>query len=102
MIGREIRDRLIGQGEDPDTADVRPIAAVVRFPDQGESGAALHVALLGGLEQQLERLEQDAKRTLRVAFMGETCDLEPVSGRNPRETVATLIRLCGKLERGHD
>ena len=32
MIGREIRDRLIGQGENPDTAFVRAIAAAVRLP----------------------------------------------------------------------
>ena len=38
MIGREIRKRLIGQGEDPETAYVRSIAAVVRLPEKVEFG----------------------------------------------------------------
>ena len=64
MIGREIRNRLIGQGEDPDNAYVRSVAAVVRFPDQRESNAAFQATLLNGLDKQMQRLEQEARQTL--------------------------------------
>jgi PAS domain S-box-containing protein len=100
MIGREIHDRLVGQGEAPDNAYVRSVAAVVRFPDNGESGAPLHAVLLDGLEQQLEGLEQAARDTLRNATGGTSCDLEPVLGRVPRDVVATQVHLCNELERG--
>ena len=99
MIGREIRNRLIGQGEDPDNAYVRAIAAVVRFPDQGESEASLHALLLDGLDQQLERLEQEARRTLRDALAGAACELEPVFGRNRAKLVASQVLMPPKLER---
>ena len=68
MIGREIRNRLIGQGEDPDNAYVRSVAAVVRFPDQRESNASFQATLLNGLDKQLERLEQQARQTLTDAL----------------------------------
>ena len=64
MIGREIRDRLIGQGGDPDTAYVRSIAAAVRFPDTGAAAASLHTVLLDGLDTQMERIEREARHTL--------------------------------------
>ena len=64
MIGREIRNRLIGQGEDPDNAYVRSIAAVVRYPDQRESNTAFQATLLNGLDKQIERLEQESRQTL--------------------------------------
>ena len=98
-IGREIRDRLIGQGEDPDTAHIRAIAASVRFPDQGQTNASLHAALLNGLDQQLERIEQEARRTLTSALAGAACQLQAVSGRNAAETIAIRVCLSGELER---
>ena len=99
MIGREIRKRLIGQGEDPDNAYVRAIAAVVRFPDQGESEASLHALLLTGLDQQLERLEQEARRTLSTALAEAACELEPVYGRDRTKLVASQVLMPPKLER---
>jgi PAS domain S-box-containing protein len=99
MIGREIRDRLIGQGGDPDTAFVRSIAAAVRFPDLGKSGASLNVVLLDGLDKQMERIEQEARNTLRDALASATCALQQVSGRNRGDTVATEVLLPNKLSR---
>jgi PAS domain S-box-containing protein len=99
MIGREIRNRLIGQGEDPDNTYVRAIAAVVRFPDRGESDASLQAILLDGLDQQLERLEQDARRTLSSALASAACELDPVCGREPGQIVASQVLIPAKLER---
>ena len=61
MISREIRTRLIGQGENPDNAYVRSIAARIRVTDQSGSNDALQAALLDGLDQQLERIEREAQ-----------------------------------------
>jgi hypothetical protein len=62
MIGREIRDRLIGQGENPDTAFVRAIATAVRLPAKKDYGSPekLHAALLDDMDKQLVRLESFA------------------------------------------
>jgi PAS domain S-box-containing protein len=99
MIGREIRNRLIGQGEDPENAYVRAVAAVVRFPDQPMSGAVLNATLLDGLDQQLERIEQEARQTLRTALGNAACDLDLIYGRNPGRIVATQVLVPYQLER---
>lgn len=99
MISREIRDRLIGQGEEPDNAYVRSVAAVVRFPDQRRSNAAFQATLLGGLDKQLERLEQEARQTLAGALAAAACHLAPISGRNPSQVVGWQILIPAKLER---
>lgn len=99
MIGREIRNRLIGEGEDPESAHVRAIAAIVRFPDQVETGASLHGVLLDGLEQQIDRVELEARRTLSNALAAAVCDVEPAYGRDPKEIVASHILMPPQLER---
>jgi PAS domain S-box-containing protein len=99
MIGREIRNRLIGQGEDPDNAYVRAVAAVVRFPDRGETEASLQAILLDGLDQQLERLERDARRTLSSALASAACELDQAYGRAPGQIVASQVHMPPKLER---
>ena len=98
MIGREIRNRLIGLGEDPEKAHVSAIAAVVRFPDLCESNAALQTTLLDGLDKQLERLEAQARQTLRDALAGTACDLEPIFGNSAGQPVASQVRIPHKLE----
>jgi PAS domain S-box-containing protein len=99
VIGREIRERLIGQGSDTHEAHVHAIAAAVRFPDHHESGAELREVLLAGLEQQVAGVEEQARRTLQATLAGVTCVLERITGHNPDETVATLVRLPAGLER---
>jgi hypothetical protein len=99
MIGREIRNRLVGQGEDPDNAYVRAVAATVRFPDHGEAGAALHSVLLAGLDQQLERVERDARRTLAGALTEATCEVAPIYGRTAGQVVAAQALIPPRLER---
>ena len=99
MIGREIRNRLIGQGEDPDNAYVRSVAAVVRFPDVPQSKAALHNLLLDGLDKQMERLEAEARQTIHGALTNAVCKIEPVLGPAPGKPVAYTVFLPGELER---
>jgi len=99
MIGREIRERLIGQGEDPDNAHVRSVTAVVRFPDQGGSNPPSQATLLDGLAKQIERIEQDARQALQGALTGATCELEPVFGRIASQAVASQVVMPPKLER---
>ncbi len=98
VISREIRTRLIGQGENADSAFVRSIAARIRVSDQTGSNDALQAALLDGLDQQLERIERDARQTLRDALSGAVCDLGRVLGRNPEQVVACQILLPRRLE----
>ena len=99
IIGREIHDRLIGQGSDPDTAYVRSIAASVRFPDDDESAASLHAILLDGLDAQLERLEREARHALQVVLSDAASELRPVSGQKADEAVAMQVVLPAELER---
>jgi PAS domain S-box-containing protein len=99
MIGREIRNRLIGQGESADNAYVRSIAAVVRFPDHGESGASLNAILLNGLDKQLERLERDARETLQDILESPACDLESIYGRSSAQIVASQVHIPHSIER---
>jgi hypothetical protein len=99
IIGREIRDRLIGLGNDPDAAYVRSIAAAVRFEGSGPA-TSMHAALLNGLDAQMERLEREARHTLQSALSGAACDLRRISGRNAGETIALKASLPAELERG--
>jgi PAS domain S-box-containing protein len=99
MIGREIRNRLIGQGQDPDSAYVRSVAAMVRVSDEDDSGAALHALLLGRLNQQLDRIEADARKTLHEALTCATCELGRVFGRSAGQVVALRVSMPAELER---
>jgi PAS domain S-box-containing protein len=99
MIGREIRNRLIGEGESPANAYVRSVAASVRFSDPGISGASLHAILLDGLDKQLERLEQDAKQTLQEVWNETACELVQVSGRYSSQIVASQALIPDRSER---
>ncbi len=99
MIGREIRTRLIGQGEDPDSAYVRSVAAMVRLPDRDGSTASFQATLLKGLDEQLERLELQARQTLTGTLTGAACDLEPVFGHEASQIVARQVLIPAKIER---
>ncbi len=99
MIGREIRSRLIGQGEDPESTYVRSVAAMVRFRDQGESGASLTAILLQGLDRQLDRLEQEARQVLSDTLANAACDVALVFGRVPGRVIASQVLIPPRLER---
>jgi PAS domain S-box-containing protein len=99
MISREIRTRLIGEVEHPDNAYVRSIAARVRVTDAGQSDVSLQSAFLNGLDQELERIEREARRTLHDAVSGAVCEVWPVHGRNPKQVVAGQVLIPQRLER---
>jgi hypothetical protein len=100
MVGREIRKRLIGVGESPDNAYVRSIAAVVRFPNHGETGASLNATLSSGLDKQLERLERDARKTLHEALESPASDLAAIFGRTSTQSIASQVHISDdKMER---
>ncbi len=99
LIAREVRERLIGQGGDSGTAEVRSVAAAVRYPYRKDQPlAALHVALLGELSAQLDRIEAEARQVLRTTVAHAECDREAIFGRNPEVRIATLVRLPDALE----
>jgi PAS domain S-box-containing protein len=99
MIGREIRNKLIGLGEDPESTYVRAVAAVVRFPDQVKAGGPLSAVLLDGLDKQLGRLEQEARLTLRNVMAEAAFELEPAFGRGLGRPVASQVVISPKTER---
>ncbi|MGA3001689.1 MAG: PAS domain-containing protein [Acetobacteraceae bacterium] len=100
MIGREIRDRLIGQCDDPATAQVRAIAASVTLPwPEEQSIPVRNATLLAGLDGQLQQIERDARATLKAAVLDASCELEPVQSRPAGEVVATWVCLSDALER---
>lgn len=99
MISREIRTRLIGQGEEPDTAYVRSLAAAIRVPDEGDGAPAAHDLLLDGLNQHMERVEAEARQTLAGSWASATCVLDPVLGLSVKQTVSNRIGLAGKVRR---
>jgi PAS domain S-box-containing protein len=99
VMGREIRSRMIGQGDSPDHAAVRSVAAVVRFPDQNEAGLALQAVLLDGLDRQIGRVEWQARQTLRDAPARAACDVQRVFGRAPPQSVASQVLVPFRLER---
>jgi PAS domain S-box-containing protein len=98
MIAREIRDRLIGQGNDPDTAYVRSIAAAVRDPGDGGSDASPQSSILDQLDAQIERIEREARHQLRTSMNGASCELIPVFGTAPAQVVAYQAVLPAELE----
>ena len=100
MIGREIRERLIGQGNAPETAFVRTIAAAVACPSgPDETAETMRASLLDGLDAQLQHIEQEGRQTLRAAITSATCDVEPLRGRNPEDRIGGLVCLPEVLER---
>jgi PAS domain S-box-containing protein len=99
-IGREIRDRLLGQGGDAVSAQVRAVAAAVMLPYQEDQPIHLdYTAMLKGLEAQMRQIEEDARQTLKLALTDVRSEIEPIRGRNPEEIVCTLVRLPDAVER---
>jgi PAS domain S-box-containing protein len=98
-IARDIRARLIGEGEKPGAATVSAITAAVELPDQG--GRTLDMladALSQRLSARLAEFETRARDTLGQAMRSVTCDLTAVRGRGPREVVGHFATLPNALE----
>jgi PAS domain S-box-containing protein len=98
-MAREIRTRLIGDGETEATATVSAIAAEVDVPHQpGRTADMLTTAVSERLNSRLAQIEARARETLREALGTTTSRLEPVRSRRTREVVAHFVRLPLQME----
>lgn len=98
-IAREIRIRLIGEGENPAITHVSGIAAAVDVPDQpGRSPDALAAAISERLNARLGQIEGQARETLRAAVSTARCELAAVRNRRLNEIVGQLATLPRELE----
>ena len=100
-IARDIRARLIGDGELSSTAYVSAVTTVVGdLPDQpGRSPDALAEALAQRLGARLAEIEARARATLREAALKPTCELSAMRSRQRLEIAghfATLPRAMGQ------
>ncbi|MFZ0018968.1 MAG: PAS domain S-box protein, partial [Acetobacteraceae bacterium] len=93
-MAREIRNRLIGEGETEATATVSAMAAAVDVPqDPGRSGDMLATVIGERLNSRLAEIEARARDTLRRTVHSTSCRLEPVRDRRTRSITAHFARL---------
>jgi PAS domain S-box-containing protein len=98
-MAREIRRRLIGDGETETTAEVSAIAASVDLPHvPGVSVDMLAAAIDERLSARLAQIETQARETLRHAVQTTHCRLELVRSGGTREVVAHFARLPDEQE----
>jgi PAS domain S-box-containing protein len=98
-IAREVRTKLIGEGEPPATAYVTAITASVELPDQpGQSPDMLTAAIGGRLNSRLAEIEARARETLQKAIQSATCELAPVRNRLTGDVVGHFATLPRTLE----
>ena len=99
-LGREIRARLVGEGETEETASVSTVAASVSLPDvPGQSADALAAIIGDRLNSQLAQIETKARQTLEAALHTTACRIEPIRNRRTRQIVAQYAKLPQDLER---
>ena len=93
-IAREIRIRLIGEGDTPASADVSSIAASIEVPDiPGQSTDALVAIIDERINTRLAQIEAKARETLKAAFLGRTFRSEQVRSRRTHDVVAEFVKL---------
>ncbi len=98
-LGREIRARLVGEGETEQTASVSTVAASVSVPDvPGQSTDALAAIIGERLNAQLAQIEAKARQTLKAALHTTACRIEPVRNRRTRQIAAQYAKLPRDLE----
>jgi PAS domain S-box-containing protein len=98
-LGREIRTRLVGDGETEATATVSAIAASVEVPHvPGRSADMLATAIAERLNNRLAEIEARARETLRQAVQTASCRLEPIRSLRTHEIVAHFAQLPLNLE----
>lgn len=99
MIAREIRKRLIGQGEDPRASQVSAMTTSFAVPSGQEPNAT---SLVGTVEERLRAdrtaIEAQARRGLRAALDAMECTPEAIFGRNDTETIGHYACLASQLE----
>jgi PAS domain S-box-containing protein len=98
-LAREIRSRLIGNGESEVAANVSAIAAAVDVPNvPGRTVDMLAATISERLNSRLAQIEERARDTLRQAIQTTRCRLEPVRNPRTRKVVASFARLPSDLE----
>jgi len=98
-LAREIRTRLVGDGETETAATVSAIAAAVNVPNAASlSTDMLAAAISERLNGRLAQIEERARQTLRDAVRSTACCLEPVRNRRTHDVVAHFARLPAELE----
>ena len=81
-MAREIRTRLVGEGETEEAANVSAVAAAVDVPNvPGRSADMLAAAISERLNSRLAQIEIRARETLLQAAQITSCRLEPVRSR---------------------
>ena len=94
-MAREIRTRLIGEGETEATATVSAIAAAVDVPQvPGRSPDMLAAVIAERLNSRLAQIEVRARDTLRRAVDSTSCRLEPVRDRRTPQHRRRTSRVC--------
>ena len=98
-MAREIRIRLLGEGETGATASVSAIAAAVEVPNDPQRPSDMLATIIGErLNSRLAQIETQARETLRKAIRTTTCHLEPILSRHTKEIVARFASLPTDLE----
>ncbi len=100
MIARDIRNRLIGEGETPSAAHVSAITASVQVPDIPNQPISAFAELIEErLQTRLTQIEGEARTRLKASVEEATCELEAVCGRDPDDVVAQFAQLPASVER---
>ncbi len=100
MIAREIRNRLIGDGQTSEAAEVTAVTAAVRVAaTPGETETDLTERLNLRLKERIASIEAQAREDLTKIVESAECELEEIRGSNLRSIVARFARLPWKLER---
>jgi PAS domain S-box-containing protein len=99
MIAREIRKRLIGQGEDPRASQVSAMATSFAVPaGQQATAASLAGSVEARLHADLTAIQAQARRTLRASLDAMECMPEAIFGRDDTETIGHYACLAPQLE----
>jgi PAS domain S-box-containing protein len=93
-IAREIRNKLIGDGDAPSAADVSSIAASIEVPDvPGQSIDALAAIIDERINTRLAEIEAKARDTLKAALLSRSFRLEQIRSRRTHDVVAQFVKL---------
>jgi PAS domain S-box-containing protein len=96
MIGREIRTKLIGEGDEVIGNRVTAVADTVQL--DAVDGTALNAMLEARLGERLAKITGTARQTLQDVVQRAQCEMEPVHGRSGRQVVGHVARLPPALE----
>ncbi|HEX3993468.1 MAG TPA: PAS domain S-box protein [Acetobacteraceae bacterium] len=98
-IARDIRARLIGEGEEPGRAEVSAVTSAVELVDEnGRPVDTLAEALGRRLNARLAEFEQRARETLRVATQSVTCELAAIHDHTIYRDIGHFATLPRRLE----